>query len=240
MSRQAIATVLWRNIRSQSLPRGRVEQWIAVRLGAGRARLAEYRLDDLARLSGVSARNIRAYRERGLLDPPRRVGRSAYYGDSHLAQLTAISQLLGKGFSSAHIAEFFAGLRRGQSLVDVLGIAPTAVSQLPHPLQVAPSDPDVSTVVSHGLAQIIDGAVVLTDPELADIVERAPDQDLWVHAIARVVTATDAAVDAVAESAVGAVAEYLTTQPESDNRALVRTVLSGSLDQAVKRAVAIA
>jgi hypothetical protein len=28
--------------------------------------LAEYRLDDLARMSGVSARNIRAYRELGI------------------------------------------------------------------------------------------------------------------------------------------------------------------------------
>lgn len=235
-----IATVMVNKLRSCCSGRGRVEQWIAVELGVGRVRLAEYRLDDLARISGISARNIRAYRERGLLDPPRRVGRSAYYGDAHLLQLRAISRLLGKGFSSAHIAEFFDGLRRGQSLVDVLGIPPTAVSHPAQPLQVAPSDPDVGTFVSRGLARIIDGAVVLTDPALAEIVEHAPDQELWVHAIARVVAATDAAVDAVAESAVGAVAEYLTAQPESANRALVRAVLSGRLDQAVKRAAAIA
>jgi DNA-binding transcriptional MerR regulator len=236
----ALVAALLKKLRSRSFRQGSVEQWIAVRLGAGRARLAEYRLDDLARISGVSARNIRAYRERGLLDPPRRVGRSAYYEDSHLTQLAAISRLLDKGFSSAHIAEFFDGLRRGQSLVDVLGIPPTAVSHAAHPLQVAPSDPDVGTFVSRGLARIVDGAVVLTDPALAEIVEHAPDQELCVHAIARLVAATDAGVDAVAESAVGAVAEYLTTQPESDNRALVRAVLSGRLDQAVKRAAAIA
>ena len=41
--------------------------------------LAEYRLEELARVSGVSVRNIRAYRERGLLDPPRRDGRAALY-----------------------------------------------------------------------------------------------------------------------------------------------------------------
>ncbi|ORA36527.1 MerR family transcriptional regulator [Mycobacterium aquaticum] len=217
-----------------------MEQCIAVRSGAGTARLTEYRLDDLARISGISARNIRAYRERGLLDPPRRVGRSAYYGDAHLAQLAAISQLLGKGFSSAHIAEFFDGLRGGRSLVDVLGIPPTAVGQQIRRLQIAPSHPDVGTLVSRGLARIVDGAVALTDPALAEIVDQVADQPLWVHTIAQVVAATDAAIDALAASAVGTVAENLTAQPKSDNRELARAVLSGVLDQAVKEAAAIA
>ncbi|TFW32217.1 MerR family transcriptional regulator, partial [Pseudomonas fluorescens] len=61
--------------------------WVSVQGDAGDVGLAEYRLDELAQLSGVNARNIRAYRERGLLDPPRRVGRSAYYDDAHVAQL---------------------------------------------------------------------------------------------------------------------------------------------------------
>lgn len=217
-----------------------MEKCIAVRFGAGTARLTEYRLDDLARISGISARNIRAYRERGLLDPPRRVGRSAYYGEAHLAQLAAVSQLLGKGFSSAHIAEFFAGLRGGRSLADVLGIPPTAVGQQIHRLQIAPSHPDVATLVSHGLAHVVDGSVALTDPVLAEVVDRVADQPLWVHTIAQVVATTDAAIDALAESAVGTVTENLTAQPESDNRELSRAVLSSLLDQAVKQAAAIA
>ena len=86
------------------------------------AGLAEYRLDDLARISGVSTRNIRAYRERSLLDPPRRQGRSAYYDDYHLSQLKTINQLLRRGFNSAHIAEFFTSMRQGADLADILGI----------------------------------------------------------------------------------------------------------------------
>ena len=86
------------------------------------AGLAEYRLDDLARISGVSSRNIRAYRERGLLDPPRRQGRSAFYDDYHLSQLKTINQLLRKGFNSAHIAEFFARMREGHDLAAILGV----------------------------------------------------------------------------------------------------------------------
>src|SRR6201987_6473919 len=94
----------------------------APRIGSGCVGLAEYRLDDLARISGVSARNIRAYRERGLLDPPRRVGRSAYYDDFHLSQLKTINQLLRRGFNSAHIAELFTSMRQGADLADILGI----------------------------------------------------------------------------------------------------------------------
>jgi DNA-binding transcriptional MerR regulator len=95
--------------------------------------LADYRLDELARISGVSARNIRAYRERGLLDPPRRMGRSAYYDDHHLAQLQTINQLLRKGFNSAHIAEFFASMREGYDLADVLGIRRAIPGRRPQP-----------------------------------------------------------------------------------------------------------
>jgi DNA-binding transcriptional MerR regulator len=84
--------------------------------------LAEYRLEALAQASGVSVRNIRAYRERGLLDPPRHEGRSAFYGDRHLDQLTVISDLLRRGFHSAHIAEFFAVVRDGGDLADHLGV----------------------------------------------------------------------------------------------------------------------
>lgn len=84
--------------------------------------LAEYRLEALAQASGVSVRNIRAYRERGLLDPPRRDGRSAFYGDHHLDQLTVISDLLRRGFHCSHIAEFFATIRGGGDLADHLGL----------------------------------------------------------------------------------------------------------------------
>ncbi|SDD62122.1 MerR HTH family regulatory protein [Mycolicibacterium neoaurum] len=84
--------------------------------------LTEYRLHDLARASGVSARNIRAYRERGLLDPPRRVGRAAFYDAVHLVQLQTINRLLARGFTSAHIAEFFEAARAGRDLRDALGL----------------------------------------------------------------------------------------------------------------------
>ncbi len=84
--------------------------------------MADYRLAELAARSGVSERNIRAYRERGLLDPPRRQGRAAYFADHHLAQLETITGLLGRGFSTAHIAEFIEGIRDGKDPGEILGL----------------------------------------------------------------------------------------------------------------------
>lgn len=88
--------------------------------------MVEYRINELAQVSGVSCRNIRAYRERGLLDPPRRAGRTALYGDHHLTQLQIINRLLSRGFNSAHIADFFEAIREGHDLADLLGLQPIA------------------------------------------------------------------------------------------------------------------
>ena len=81
------------------------------------AALAEYRLDDLARISGVELAQIRAI-------PGTRPARPAaaaradpaFYDDYHLSQLNTINQLLRKGFNSVHIAEFFARMREGHEL----------------------------------------------------------------------------------------------------------------------------
>ncbi|TXI57044.1 MULTISPECIES: MerR family transcriptional regulator [Mycolicibacterium] len=199
--------------------------------------MAEYRLDDLARMSGVSARNIRAYRERGLLDPPRRAGRSAYYGDAHLAQLQTISQLLGKGFSSAHIAEFFGSLRAGQDLADVLGIRRLALGRADRRLDIDPADDDARALVDLGLADVVDGAVVLIDPALARVVAKASDQRLCVRVIARLAQSTDAAVDRLADVTVAALTEYLATQPARDCRELAQTVVSRRFAGSVQRAL---
>ena len=47
-----------------------------------RRRIREYRIDELARLAGTTTRNIRVYRDRGLLHPPLRVGRIALFNDT--------------------------------------------------------------------------------------------------------------------------------------------------------------
>jgi DNA-binding transcriptional MerR regulator len=58
-----------------------------------------FTIAELAALSGMSSRNIRAYQSRGLLDPPLRHGRVAYYGAHHVARLALIRALQLQGFS---------------------------------------------------------------------------------------------------------------------------------------------
>lgn len=84
--------------------------------------MTEYRIDDLARAAGTTTRNVRGYQDRGLLPRPTRRGRIAIYTDTHLARLKVINDLLHRGFTIRHIADFLLGIQRGDDLADVLGI----------------------------------------------------------------------------------------------------------------------
>lgn len=168
--------------------------------------MAEYRLEELADRSGVSARNIRAYRERGLLDTPRREGRSAVYGDRHLSQLRTISELLRRGFTTAHIAEFFAAARQGHNLADILGLQ-QAIFGRPSPaervaLDVDPDGDEACRLVAHGLAEVVDGRLSLIDPRIAQLVGQVTDPSVYVRTILGIADGTAEALDAVATAVV--------------------------------------
>lgn len=82
--------------------------------------MTEYRIDELARLSDVSVRNIRVYQDRGLLPPPRRQGRVGLYSDAHLARLRLIGHLLKRGYTFANIAELLGTWEGGGDLAEIL------------------------------------------------------------------------------------------------------------------------
>jgi DNA-binding transcriptional MerR regulator len=170
--------------------------------------LSEYRLDELATLSGVSVRNIRAYRERGLLDAPRREGRWAFYDDRHLAQLRAVNELLRKGYTSAHIAEFLDGTRQGHDLADILGLQ-QAIFGPPRraasvTLDVDPEGDDALRLLRYGLAEVIDGELTLVNPNIAEIVGRAADQLPYVQVMLRVCDGIAGLLDELAAAVVDA------------------------------------
>ncbi|MFF4491143.1 MerR family transcriptional regulator [Streptomyces sp. NPDC001544] len=86
----------------------------------------EYRMEELARLAGITVRTLRFYRERKLIPPPRREGRIAWYDDHHLARLRTISALLERGHTLNGIAELAEALDQGRDVADLLGVgAPT-------------------------------------------------------------------------------------------------------------------
>lgn len=108
-------------------PRGAVDAAVRQLLSLGRVREQDpvgqsYRIDDLARASNVTVRNIRAYQERGLLHAPRREGRVAIFDDTHLSRLKIISSMLDRGYTSVHITEMLNAWESGHDLADVLGL----------------------------------------------------------------------------------------------------------------------
>ncbi|MGI5205484.1 MerR family transcriptional regulator [Spirillospora sp. CA-108201] len=84
--------------------------------------MAEYRIDELARLAGSTVRNIRAYQDRGLLPPPRLEGRVGMYDDTHLARLRLIGKLLGRGYTFAIIKDLLGAWETGKDVAEVLGL----------------------------------------------------------------------------------------------------------------------
>ena len=65
----------------------------------------EYTLSELAAAVGMTERNVRAYRSRGLIRPPRLHGRVGYYGFDHLTQLRLVQALTGRGLSLAVVGQ---------------------------------------------------------------------------------------------------------------------------------------
>ena len=84
--------------------------------------MTEYRIDELAAAAETSVRNVRVYQERGLLAPPRRVGRTGVYTDAHLARLRLIRQMLGRGYTFATIHELLAAAGSGSELAHFLDL----------------------------------------------------------------------------------------------------------------------
>lgn len=63
----------------------------------------EYRIEELAGASGLRVDTIRFYQGKGLLPPPRRAGRVAWYDEAHLARLRRVRELLAEGLPLALI-----------------------------------------------------------------------------------------------------------------------------------------
>lgn len=80
-------------------------------------------IDELARQAGTTTRNVRLYQTEGLLAPPRRGGRIAYYNRSHLERLKLIARLQGRGFSFASMRELFDAWDKQRGVGDILGIS---------------------------------------------------------------------------------------------------------------------
>jgi DNA-binding transcriptional MerR regulator len=87
---------------------------------------AELTIDELARATGMTVRNIRSHQSRGLLPPPEVRARTGYYGPEHVARLRLILQLQATGYNLAAIKHLIG--RSGGTAEDVLGFMRTLLA----------------------------------------------------------------------------------------------------------------
>lgn len=80
----------------------------------------ELRIEELAELAQTSVRNIRVYQEKGLIRPPARRGRTAWYGPEHLSRLRRITSLLERGYTFATMEEIFTAESLGLSVSEMI------------------------------------------------------------------------------------------------------------------------
>lgn len=87
----------------------------------------DYRVDELAAAGDVSVDTVRFYQSKGLLPPPRRAGRVAWYGDEHLDRLDRIRRLQARGLTLAVIRRLLDGELdlADEALVTALAEPPT-------------------------------------------------------------------------------------------------------------------
>ena len=82
----------------------------------------EFSVEELAARVGVPTSTVRMYQTKGLLHPPRKIGRTARYDISHLQRLELVARLQERGFSLPSIAELIVARERGATVADVLGL----------------------------------------------------------------------------------------------------------------------
>jgi DNA-binding transcriptional MerR regulator len=134
----------------------------------------ELTVDALAARVGVTVRNVRAYSARGLLPPPRLVGRTGYYGREHVARLLLVREMLAEGYSLAMIE---------RTLASAPPTASSATLALHRALLAPwlPPEPELTTG-----AELAARAGVAETPEIVDrlvglgVVERLDDGRLLV------------------------------------------------------------
>ncbi|MDQ3757537.1 MAG: MerR family transcriptional regulator, partial [Actinomycetota bacterium] len=89
----------------------------------------DYRVDQLAAAADVSVDTVRFYQSKGLLPPPRREGRVAWYSGEHLDRLDRIRRLQARGLTLATIGRLLSGELDAADEALVTALAEPAVAE---------------------------------------------------------------------------------------------------------------
>lgn len=195
---------------------------IVVRHPGGSTASREYRIDDLARLAGTTTRNVRVYRDRDLLPPPRRVGRIALFNDTHLTRLRLITSMLDRGYTIAHVKEMIGAWEQGKDLGDILGlesaIAGSWTTERPQTMprakaeQLIDDPPALRRLVELGVVRLDASEATIIRPKLIEAFNEIRGYGIAIDKLIDLYEQSLPHIDAISQMLVRAGAEHVLTR----------------------------
>jgi DNA-binding transcriptional MerR regulator len=163
----------------------------------------DYTIDELAAAVGMTVRNVRAHQARGLLPPPRLVGRVGYYGAFHRQRLEQITQMQSEGLNLAAIARI---LNDGQltaisaELFDRPEPRSFPTEEILRRLGVTDTDPGLLHAIELGFVEIDGETIRLHGPGLLAVAEELMELGVPLTEQLDVLATVRDALSAVAEA----------------------------------------
>ncbi|MEW2631688.1 MerR family transcriptional regulator [Streptomyces sp. NPDC048389] len=200
-------------------------------------------MEELAEEAGITVRTLRFYRERGLIPPPRREGRIAWYDEHHLARLRTIAALLERGHTLNGIADLATAFETGRDVGEVLGLGePTEET----PVRLTPealADYFEGEVTAENLATALELGYLATDgDEIVHISRRLLDvsaalvrEGVPLAAVLEAGRRVRAHADALAELFIDVLSEHSADEQLERLRPLAKSVVDAELSMAMDR-----
>ncbi|MFE3586959.1 MerR family transcriptional regulator [Streptomyces niveus] len=208
-----------------------------------REEVREYRMKELADAAGITVRTVRFYRERGLIPPPRREGRIAWYDSHHLARLRTIAALLERGHTLTGIADLATAFESGRDVGELLGLGePTEET----PVRLTPAelaDHFEGEVTAENLATALELGYLATDGDdlvhisrrLLDVSAALVREGVPLSAVFEAGRQIRAHADALAELFATTLRTHATGASPETLRPLAKSVVEAELSMAMDR-----
>ncbi|MFC8236868.1 MerR family transcriptional regulator [Streptomyces sp. NPDC057284] len=200
-------------------------------------------MEELAREAGIPVRTVRFYRERGLIAPPRREGRIAWYDDHHLARLRTIAGLLERGHTLTGIADLARTFESGRDVAEVLGLGEPTEETPVHLTPEQLADYFEGEVTPENLAAALDLGYLATDGDeivhisrrLLEVSAELVREGVPLSTVLSAGRRVREHADALAELFVGVMRAYSTEAEPAQLRPLARAVVDAELSMAFDR-----
>ncbi|MFF8716369.1 MerR family transcriptional regulator [Streptomyces sp. NPDC015184] len=200
-------------------------------------------MEELAKEAGIPVRTVRFYRERGLISPPRREGRIAWYDDHHLARLRTITGLLERGHTLTGIADLARTFESGRDVAEVLGLGePTEETpvrltpeQLADYFQGETSAENLATALDLGYLATDGDEIVHISRRLLDVSSELVREGVPLATVLATGRRVREHADALAELFVSVLREHSDEAEPPQLRPLARAVMDAELSMALDR-----